>query len=193
MPACDGAAARHRLFLDHGQAQISPDRRRNVKILVSTRLVPLLMAALIPATVALAQTQSGPAAQPKRQMRASPDALARLQDGRIAMVKEALKLNDEQLKLWAPVEAQIRASFAARQQARSERGQTGQQSAARPSLPDRLDRASARMAKRAADLKAFADAFRPFYNSLNDEQKAVAGVVLRASRGHRHPARWARR
>ena len=164
-----------------------------MKMLVSSRLVPLLVAALIPATAVLAQTQSGPAAQPKKQMRASPDALARLQDGRIAMVKEALKLNDEQLKLWAPVEAQIRASFAARQQARAERGQTRQQGVARPSLPDRLDRASERMAKRAADLKAFADAFKPFYGSLNDEQKAVAGVVLRAARGRRHAARWAMR
>lgn len=164
-----------------------------MKMLVSKRLVPLLVAALIPATAVLAQGQGGDEAQPKRHMRASPDALARLQDGRIAMMKAALKMNDEQLKLWAPVEAQIRASFTARQEVRAERRQARQQGATRPSLPDRLDRASQRMAKRAADLKAFADVFRPFYASLNDDQKAVAGVVLRAAHGKHHRARWAMR
>jgi hypothetical protein len=126
-------------------------------------------------------------------MRQSPDALARLQDGRIAMMKAVLKMNDDQLKLWAPVEAQIRAAFTARQQARAEWSQAREQGAAAPPLPDRLDRASQRMAKRAADLKAFADVFRPFYASLSDEQKAVAGVVLRAAHGRRVRARWAMR
>ncbi len=50
------------------------------------------------------------------------------------------------------------------------------------------------MAQRAERMKAFAAVFKPFYASLNDEQKAVAGVVLRQMRGHgmggRGP-RWA--
>ena len=112
----------------------------------------------------------------------------------MAMIKESLKLNDAQLKLWAPVEGQMRASFAARQQARAERRERRQQGAKteRPSLPDRLDRASQRMAERAERMKSLAEAIRPFYAALTDDQKAVAGVVLRqgAGFGRRHGHRW---
>ena len=148
--------------------------------------VAALLAAAVP-TLALAQTQ--PQQTPTknehraRAPRLSPEALQRLQDGRMAMIKETLKLNDAQLKLWAPVEAQMRAAATARQQARAERAQMQQQGAQRPSLPDRLDNASQRMAKRAEQMKAFAEAFKPFYAALSDDQKALAGVVLREGRG----------
>ncbi|MBO0766358.1 MAG: Spy/CpxP family protein refolding chaperone, partial [Hyphomicrobiaceae bacterium] len=49
----------------------------------------------------------------------------------------------------------------------------------RPSLADRLDRISERMAERAERAKALAGAFRPFYASLTDDQKVVASVVMR--------------
>ena len=70
--------------------------------------------------------QAPPPQQPEPQQkrerpdrpRLSPDARKRLQEGRqegrIAEIKQALKLNDAQLKLWAPVEQQLRARFAAR-------------------------------------------------------------------------------
>ena len=120
-------------------------------------------------------------------------------EGRITEIKEALKLNDAQLKLWAPVEQQLRARFAARQQARQEfrdrieqRRQQGS-AAQGPALPDRLDRISKRMSERAQRMQAFAEAFKPFYAALSDEQKAVAGVVLRDLRGPMHGPgrRWA--
>ena len=44
-----------------------------------------------------------------------------------------------------------------------ERQEARKQNSARPSLPERLDRASERMAKRAAQMKAFAEVFKPFY------------------------------
>jgi hypothetical protein len=155
--------------------------------------VPAVLALAIPAGVVLAQQAQDQ--RPQRRAGPSPETLARLQDGRIAMIKESLKLNDAQLKLWAPVEAQMRASFAARHKAREERRQARQQGTA-PALPDRLDRASERMAERAQQMKAFSDALRPFYASLSDDQKAVAGVVLRQSLGggrgfHGHGRRWA--
>ncbi len=155
--------------------------------------VPAMLALAIPAAAAFAQAQDQ---QPRRPAGPSPETLARLQDGRIAMIKETLRLNEAQLKLWAPVEAQMRASFAARQKAREERRQARQQGAGAPSLPDRLDRASQRMAERAEQMKAFSEVFRPFYASLSDDQKAVAGVVLRQSFGggrgfHGHGRRWA--
>jgi hypothetical protein len=171
-----------------------------MKARIPRLIVPALLAAAIP-TYVLAQQAQAPA-QPQAQSdararpaRPSPEALARLQDGRMAMIKETLKLNDAQLKLWAPVEAQIRASAAARAQARTERRQLRQQAAQRPPLPERLDRASQAMAKRAEQMKAFADVFKPFYASLGDDQKALADIVLRETRGARGPRghghRWA--
>ena len=158
-----------------------------------------LGSALIASTLcaAAAFAQAPPQPQPNRAARLSPEVIARLQDGRIAMAKEALKLNDAQLKLWAPVEQQLRARFAERRErmAKWQQGQQqGQPSERAPelALPDRLDRASQRMAQRAERLKAFNAVFRPFYESLNDEQKAIAGVVLRSGHhgGHRWAYRW---
>ncbi|HJU31213.1 MAG TPA: Spy/CpxP family protein refolding chaperone, partial [Hyphomicrobiaceae bacterium] len=147
-------------------------------------------------------TSAPPAAAPQARERParpplSDETLDRLQDGRIAMMREALKLSPDQLKLWAPVEQQLRAGFKARRDARAERRQRMEQRRAgnteRPSLVDRLDRASKRMTERAQRMQAFTDAFKPFYAALNDEQKAVAGIVLHdARRGMGGPGRrWA--
>jgi hypothetical protein len=167
--------------------------------------VPALLAAAAIPSIVLAQAQlqtpgKDDATRSERQAQRpslSAQSRARLEDGRYAMIKETLKLNDAQLKLWEPVEAQMRQAMAERQQRREERREarrrTQDQMAAGPALPDRLDRASARMAKRAADLKAFAQLFRPFYESLDEEQKSLAGIVLKQARaGHRgHYRRWA--
>jgi hypothetical protein len=174
-----------------------------MQVSLSRLLAPVLLAASLCATAVFAQAPAQPPqSQPNRESRLSPEVLARLQDGRIAMAKAALKLNDAQLKLWAPVEAQLRARFDAQRERRAKRQeqqQQGQRGAAR-SLPDRLDRASQRMTERAERIKAFNAVFRPFYDSLNDEQKAVADVVLRSGHpsfahrwGHRSDHRWATR
>jgi hypothetical protein len=158
-------------------------------------LVPALLAMTIPATAVLAQAPPQPQEQQKqmRPARPSPETLGRLQDGRIAMMKEALKLNDAQLRLWGPLEQQMRAGYAARQQARQDREQRRQQGAAAPSPADRLDRASQRMTQRAERMQKYAAAFKPFYQSLSDDQKAVARIVLRDRRvgGRGHGRRWA--
>jgi len=171
-------------------------------------VLPALLAATVPAAVVLAQAQSQPQPEPQQRSerperpRLSPEVRKRLGEGRlegrITEMKQALKLNDAQLKLWAPVEQQLRTGFAARQQAREEFEQRLEQrrqggTAERPSLADRLDRISKRMTERAQRMQAFTEAFKPFYASLNDEQKAVAGVVLRDMRGRMHgPGRhWA--
>jgi LTXXQ motif family protein len=167
---------------------------------LSRLLVPALLAATIPAATVLAQapSQSQPEQTRERQdHRLSSDARKRLHEGRqeghIAEMKEALKLNETQLKLWAPVEQEIRASFAARQELRHEGEQRREQGAAAPSLSDRFDRASQRMTQRAQRMQAFAAAFKPFYEALSDEQKAVAGIVLKDMRGgmRGHGHRWA--
>ena len=169
----------------------------------SRLILPAALAAAIP-TFVLAQQAQPPApssqapaksARAERGPRLSPEAMQRLQDGRMAMIKETLKLNDAQLKLWAPVEANLRASAVERRQVREERRQSRRDGAQAPSLPDRLDRAAAAMTKRGEQMKAFADVFKPFYAALGDEQKALAGVVLREARGglRDHGRRWAGR
>jgi hypothetical protein len=161
-------------------------------------VAPALLAVAIP-TLALAQQAPAPAQPPaksdQQRPRLSREARGKLVDGRMAMIKETLKLDAAQLKLWEPVEAQMRARSTAREQRWTERRQAREQGAQRPALPDRLDRASEAMAKRAADMKAFADVFRPFYASLSDEQKALSRIVLREGRAHggRGHHRWANR
>ena len=144
-------------------------------------IAPTLLAAVAIPSIVLAQREPAQEAQsrPERQAQRStmsPQARARLQEGRFAMIRETLKLNDAQRKLWEPVEAELRAAAAERQQRREERQQARQQMRAQPSLPERLERASERMAKRAARMKAFADVFKPFYASLDEEQKALAAI-----------------
>jgi hypothetical protein len=151
--------------------------------------VPMLLAASLPAALC-AQAQQPPA---PAHARLSADTIARLQDGRFAMIKESLKLNDAQLKLWSPVEAQMRAAATARAQRREERIKQREQGLATPplSLPDRLELASKRIAERAQRMQALAEAFKPFYASLSEEQKATADVLLRRMRGGH--GRWAMR
>jgi len=161
-----------------------------MKLNLAKIILPAVLAATIPVGAAFAQAQDR---APPRRAGPSPETLARLHDGRLAMIRESLRLDDAQLKLWAPVEAQMRAGFAARQQAFAEQRQRREQGSDPLSLPDRIDRASQRMTQRAERMKALADAFRPFYASLNDEQKAVAAVVLRQGQGGRRFHRFGRR
>lgn len=170
---------------------------------LSRALAVTLMAATIPATIVLAQ-QATPADQPpaahksETQRGPSPETIARLQDGRVAMAKTALKLSPDQETLWAPVEAKIRAGFDERRKAREtwqakreERradkkaeGQDGKKGD-KLALPERIEKRSERLTARAAKLteqaakaKEFAEVLKPLYASFSEEQKAVAGRVL---------------
>jgi hypothetical protein len=158
-------------------------------------LAAALVTAAVPAAIVFAQAPAPGAERP----RMSADVRARLLEGRLAMAKTALKLNNEQLALWGPVETHLRTAAAEREKRWQERRQLREKlrqgdARQRPSLADRLDRASERAARRAERLKAFAEVFKPFYASLSDDQKAVAGVVLRQARGfHGRRERWAMR
>jgi hypothetical protein len=168
-----------------------------------------LLAASLPATVVLAQqadTPAEPAQQTERHRGPSDETMSRLEDGRIAMAKAALKLTPEQEKLWAPVEENIRANYAERRKTRDEwrskwkehkeerkeaRKDGGKRE--RLGLPERLEKRSEWMEKRASKLserakkaKEFAGVMKPFYDSLNDEQKEVAAHVLRRVAGEGH-------
>jgi hypothetical protein len=147
----------------------------------------------------------------------SPEARERLQDGRIAAAKAALKLTPDQEKLWAPVEEQVRQSYKDRAEKRAEhqkkreerkaereKGEKSAESRPRPNIAERYERQSQRLSERADKMKAFSSAFSPFYASLSDEQKDVAGPVMRDLRvarlgggrhGHRgwHDGGWGKK
>jgi hypothetical protein len=172
---------------------------------LSRAVAVTLLAVSIPATIVLAQQAEQEQVWSKKESkRLSPETSARLEDGRIAMAKTALKLNEEQEKLWAPVEEQVRADYAER---RKRREQWREKHAERRdghgrdelTLPERVERRGERMTTRATRMSAraektkeFAEVLKPFYASLSDEQKEVADVVLsrfaRGMKGHRHHA-----
>ncbi len=150
-------------------------------------VLPVLCAASLGSTLVLAQS-----APPNQRGRPSPETIQRMQDGKFAMAMTALKLNEAQMKLWAPVEAHIRATQTERLAAMQKRTADRQTTAPRAALPDLLDQASDRMTKRADRAKSFAVAFKPFYASLTEEQKGVIGPVLAEFRGkHMRGHRWA--
>ena len=150
----------------------------------------LIMAAAAGLTITAAAVAQTP---PFRRAPPSPETIQRLQDGRIAMAVTALKMNEAQLKLWAPVEAQIRANQAARTKMMQAAIEARKANTPRPELTDRLDRMSTMLGERADRLKAFVAVFKPFHASLTEEQKSVIGPVLAelggGKRGHR--GRWA--
>ena len=73
-------------------------------------LVPLLLTAAVALPIAGSQAQQQPAPPappgppPMQRQLPSPDVTNRMLEGRIAMIKATLKLNDAQLKLFAPIE-----------------------------------------------------------------------------------------
>jgi hypothetical protein len=155
--------------------------------------------AAIPATIAIAKTADNAG------WRMTPETRSRLEDGRLAMAKVALKLNADQEKLWAPVEQQVRDTFKVREERRAERAKKREERKAEKSeggehkrgdLAARYEKISQRVSERADRLKAFSSAFTPFYASLSDEQKDVLRPLMRelspgfGMHGH-HGPRWA--
>lgn len=157
-------------------------------------LLPTLLAAAtalgVSHVASIAQQAPGPGGQMRAERRPppSPETMQRLLDGRIASAKTMLRLTEAQQKLWAPVEELVRKSHADRAKRMEEfrqnqaPGGRGGPRADVP-LPDRLDRMSQAMATRAQNAKAMADAVKPLYASLSDEQKQVLGPALRELTG----------
>jgi len=150
-------------------------------------LLTLVAAASLTAVAAGAQTSGAPAASsapepPKQMQRWSEDHAAML-DARLAGLKAGLRLTPDQEKLWAPFEAAVR-DFArtrmARMQAMMERARKDEESSAGgpPLSPiDRLDMLATRLSNAGAGLKTIADAAKPLYASLDDQQKRMFGFL----------------
>ncbi|MBI3515424.1 MAG: Spy/CpxP family protein refolding chaperone [Proteobacteria bacterium] len=141
----------------------------------ATALVVTLLAlggatALLP-TAGVAQQAPPGTAQPPRE-RPSP---GRHIEGRIAFMRAELKITDTQQVHWEQVATAMRASARQMdqmaQQTRGARDQT-------QSAIDRLDQRANFAAARAAADKSFADAFKPLYASLSDDQKKSADELF---------------
>jgi hypothetical protein len=186
---------------------------------LSRALAITVLAASVPAGIVLAQQATEPetppaAAEQSDERGPSQEMQTRLEDGRIAMAKAALKLTPEQEKLWAPVEEKIRADYAEhrkeredwrakREERRADRDKDGKRE--KLALPERIEKRTERMTERAGKmteraekLKEFAAVVKPFYAALSDEQKEVADHLLsrftrdgHGDRGRGHGRRWA--
>lgn len=183
-----------------------------IKLSRTAWIVAAVAAAAVPTSIAVAKHGGGWGWH-----KMSPEARARLEDGRIAMAKTALKLTAEQEPLWAAVEKEIRTGFEMRAKRREEfRAKREERRKARREAKDgdrkahrgrdrdlakRFERMSERVSSRAERLKAFSAAFSPFYASLSNEQKEVIRPLMRklsprggrrhGHRGWRHGGRWA--
>ncbi|MEQ1716844.1 MAG: Spy/CpxP family protein refolding chaperone [Hyphomicrobium sp.] len=164
-------------------------------------LAALAAAVAIPAGVALARNMEHGGWH-----RMSPETQSRLDEGRLAMARTALKLNADQEKLWSALETELRAAskhraekMAERQTMREERQKSGAdgKDIKKPDMSERFEKMSQMMGDRAERMKAFSAAFKPFYASLSIEQKDVLRPLMRdltpgGGRGHGHGGkRWA--
>lgn len=166
-------------------------------------LAAIALAVAVPAGVAIARNYEHGGWHNKM----SPEARARLEEGRLAGAKAALKLSAAQEPLWAALETEIKAGFkmrsdrmAERQKMREAWRKARDENKDGKDLPkadtaERFEKMAQNMGERAERMKAFAAAFKPFYASLSDEQKEVLRPLMRdlmpgAGKGH-GGKRWA--
>ncbi len=114
-------------------------------------------------------------------MERSASANGALLDARLAGMKAGLKLTPDQEKLWGPFEAAVRDAGKARIEAMQNMRRMMQlRESASLSPVDRLEAKAERMAKRASELKAIADATKPLFDSLDPTQKDDFEMLARA-------------
>ena len=143
----------------------------------------------IPAAVA--QLGSPPPSEMHRMQQWTADHKALL-DAKLAGLKAGLKLNPDQEKLWSPFEAAVRAAADMRMEhmeemvarmhdmrAGDDMEKEGGEFGIAMSPVERLDRLASRLSEASAALKKVADAAKPLYDSLDQEQKRVFGFLSR--------------
>lgn len=150
------------------------------------KLLPIVTATMIAGAGAFAWAQSppsGPGDQdggPRRAPFSQADFDA-LTDARIAAIQAGLKLNPEQQKLWGPVEQALRANSTERAKRMEERRAAGDRNQPRPDLMQRLDRRAEAATQNAQQLTALSTAMKPFWASLDENQKRLLPVLMRPS------------
>lgn len=96
-------------------------------------------------------------------------------EARLASIKAGLSLTEEQQKLWPAVESAVRDMVKQREEWRERVRKEG-----RPANPaDRMKQAGEMMTARGAAMTKMADAAKPLYASLSDEQKRRLQMLMR--------------
>jgi zinc resistance-associated protein len=142
-----------------------------------------------PAPPATSQSQPAEQASPpfdipggrmfERMSRFSPEDRAAFFDARVAAVHAGLRLTPDQEKLWPTLEG------AARDAMKTMMDERQKMRAAGPATNpiDRLQRRAELLTLRGQSMQKIADAARPFYASLTDEQKHRLPVLMHAGHG----------
>ena len=140
-----------------------------------------------PAPPATPQPQSSEQAAPfdmsgdrmfERRSRFSPEDRAAFFDARVAAIHAGLRLTPDQEKLWPALEGAARDAMKTMRDERQKLRATGP--ATNP--VDRLQRRAELLTLRGQSMQKIADAARPLYASLSDEQKHRLPVLMHA--GH---------
>lgn len=96
-------------------------------------------------------------------------------EARLASIKAGLMLSESQLKFWPAVESSMREISKQRQELAERLRKEGQ-----PANPaDRMKRAGEIMTARGATMTKMAEAMKPLYDSLTDDQKRRLQVLMR--------------
>ena len=147
---------------------------------------------------AVAQVASPPPPEMRRIQQWAADHNAML-DAKLAGLKAGLKLTPDQEKLWGPFEAAVRAvadmrmehmeemmarmhDMRAGDDMEKESGEFGEGM----SPVGRLDRLANRLSEAGTAWKKVADAAKPLYDSLDEQQKRVFGFLSREMMRMRH-------
>lgn len=161
-----------------------PSVRGSLVTLVATACLTVAAGANAQSAGGMAATHAPDA--PKWMQRWVDDREAML-DARLAGLKAGLRLTPDQEKLWGPFEAAVR-DFAQMRRTRmrgmmeragkmGEDGDSAGRSGPEMSPIDRLDRLATRLTTAGTALKGIADAGKPLYASLDDEQKRMFGFL----------------
>ncbi len=132
---------------------------------------------------ALAAPDASPAGAEMPHRGPSPEIMAALLDAKLAGMKAALKLTPDQEKAWAPFESAVRDAAKARMDAMRAMRELHKEGEKMTPI-ERMNAMSDHLAKAAAELKQVADAAKPLYDSLDDQQKAEFGPLLMTLRPH---------
>ena len=100
-----------------------------------------------------------------------------LLDARIAAIQAGLRLNADQQRLFPPLEQAIRAISAERADRWERRDDERRDQSL--GFVERFERQSERVSRRAENLRAFSTALRPFWDSLDEQQRRLLPVLLR--------------
>ena len=157
-----------------------------------------LAASCLAIPAAVAQSAGPPPAEMHRmQWAADHEAIL---DAKLGGLKAGLKLTPDQRSLWGPFEAAVRAAANMRMQhmeemmarmhdmrAGDDMEKEGGEFGEGMSPVERLDRLANGLSEAGAALKKVADAAKPLYDNLDEQQKRVFGFLSREMMRMRHP------